>query len=461
MTRGPARIPRHRSVCAELPAAVILAAGQGTRLGVEMSKPLAPVLGQSLLERSVRTCATVGVRQFFVVVGHLEEQVRAHIEPLAARLDVSITCVSAENWRLGNGASASAAVSHVGNRVFFLLMVDHLLDPEILNNLLADPPKSGEVCLAVDRDGPGVFNLHDATKVHCVNGRVEGIGKDLDEWDGIDTGAFLCTPAIFPALEKAHDTGRHSLSHAIAKLASRGVVRPVNVTGYSWLNVDTPEALAEAERRLLSSLGKGAQDGFISRWVNRPLSIRLSKYLVRTDVTPNQITVFSFSIMLVASGLLGLGSYAAGVLAGVLIQAASVIDGCDGEVARLKAMATPRGAWLDTMLDRYADLAITVAIVTTYARYSPGPLPWIAGMVAVAGFILVSYVTKEFTLRHVSADQNGILDRVKHRDFRLFVIAVGAITGFAFEALVLAGVLSHVLVAGIMLRGWRQYHAAI
>ena len=159
------------------------------------------------------------------------------------------------------------------------------------------------MCLAVDRDGPGVFDLADATKVHCVNGRVEGIGKDLDEWDGIDTGVFLCTPAIFSGLEQAHDAGRHFLSHAIAELASRGLVRPVDVTGYRWLDIDTPEALAEAERRLLSSLDKRVQDGFISRWVNRPLSIRLSKYLVRTDVTPNQITVFSFSILLVASGL--------------------------------------------------------------------------------------------------------------------------------------------------------------
>ncbi len=447
---------RHRSVCAELPAAVILAAGQGARLGVKMSKPLVPVLGQSLLERSVRTCATVGVRRFFVVLGYEEEQVRTYIDPLAARLDINITCVSAENWLLGNGASARAAASQVGNQAFFLLMVDHLLDPEILNNLLADPPASGEVCLAVDRHGPGVFDLHDATKVRCVNGRVEGIGKDLDEWDGIDTGVFLCTPAIFSGLEKAYDAGRHFLSQAIAELASRGLVRPVDVTGYRWLDVDTPEALAEAERRLLSSLDKGDEDGFISQWLNRPLSIRLSTYLVRTDVTPNQITVFSFSILLAASGLLALGSYAAGVLAGVLIQAASVIDGCDGEVARLKAMATPRGAWLDTMLDRYADFAITIAIVTAYARHSPGPLPWIAGMVAVAGFILVSYVTKEFTLRHVGAYQNGILDRVKHRDFRLFVLSVGAVTGFAFEAVVLAGVLSHVLVAGIMLRGWRR-----
>jgi CDP-L-myo-inositol myo-inositolphosphotransferase len=447
---------RQRSVGAEPPPAVILAAGNGARLGAKMSKPLAPLLGQSLIERSLRSCVTVGVRQFVVVVGQLEEQVRAHLGVLAKRLGVSIACVRAERWYLGNGASTLAAANQIGNRPFFLLMADHLLDPEILSHLLVDPPASGEVCLAVDHGGQPVFDLEDATKVRCLNGRLEGIGKDLDEWDGIDTGAFLCTPAIFEALEKAQDAGRYCLSHGIAELASDGLVRAVDVTGYRWLDVDTPEALAEAERRLLASLDKGGQDGFISRWINRPLSTRLSKYLVRTAVTPNQITVSSFLIALAASALLALGAYPAGVVAGVLIMVASVIDGCDGEVARLKAMVTPRGAWLDTMLDRYADLAITVAIVTAYAKHFPGALPWLAGMVAVSGFILVSYVTKEFTLRHESAYPNDILDRVKHRDLRLLVLSVGAVTGFPFQALVLAGVFSHALVVSIMLRGWRR-----
>jgi hypothetical protein len=77
-------------------------------------------------------------------------------------------------------------------------------------------------------------------------------------------------------------------------------------------------------------------------------------------------------------------------------------------------------------------------------------------MVAVSGFILVSYVTKEFTLRHESAYPNDLLDRVKHRDLRLLVLSVGAVTGFPFQALVLAGVFSHALVVSIMLRGWRR-----
>ncbi len=107
------------------------------------------------------------------------------------------------------------------------------------------------------------------------------------------------------------------------------------------------------------------------------------------------------------------------------------------------------------MLDRYADLAITFAIVAAYAKHFPGPLPWITGMVAATGFILVSYVTKEFALRHQSDYPHDFLDRVKHRDLRVFVIAAGAVVGLAFEALWVVGVLSHAVVAGIMVRGWR------
>ncbi len=451
---------RRQSASTELPPVVILAAGEGARLRPDMAKPLVRLLGQTLIERILRMCVTAGVREFVVVVGHMKEQLRAHLGALEEGLGVSVTCVHAEDWARGNGASAHMAASQIGNRRFFLIMADHLFDPEILKKLLLDPPGSGEVCLAIDFDTDGVFDSDDATKVSCSNSRLAAIGKELDEWDGIDTGVFLCTPALFPTLGKAQDAGLYSLSDGIAELVSRDLVRAVDVTGCHWLDIDTPEALAEAERRLLASLHKGGQDGFVSRRMNRPLSTRLSKYLVRTAITPNQITVISFLMSLMGSAFLFLGTYTTGVLGGILIQGGSVIDGCDGEVARLKGIATPRGGWLDTMLDRYADLAITFAIVAAYARHSPGSLPWITGMVAATGFVLVSYVTKEFALRHRSEFSHDFLNRIKHRDLRLLIISVGAVAGLAFQALLVVGVLSHAVVAGIMVLGWRGNSAS-
>ena len=447
----------HRFTSTRHPPAVILAAGLGMRMDSRVPKPLTRLLGQSLIERTIRACATVGVRQFVVVVGHEEEQVSSHVYQLCDRLGLDVSCANAHNWSKGNGASTGAAASYLRAQPFFLLMADHVVDPEILKKLLADPPASDEVCLAVDRNHNQVFDLNDATKVRCVGGRVAETGKGLAEWDSIDTGVFLCAPEIFLAIEKVRLGGRHQLSDAITELASRGVVRPIDVTGCRWLDVDTPETLVEAERQLLSSLSKGGQDGFVSQWINRPLSTRLSKYLARTGVTPNQITVASFLMSLIGAGFLAAGGYAVGALGGLLIQAASVIDGCDGEVARLKGIATPRGAWLDTMLDRYADIAITLGIVTAYIRHAPAPgvLPVTVGIVAATGFILASYVTKEFARHHTLAYPQDFLDRMKHRDLRLLVIAVGALVGFPYQALILVGVLSHAAVVGIMLRGWR------
>jgi phosphatidylglycerophosphate synthase len=146
----------------------------------------------------------------------------------------------------------------------------------------------------------------------------------------------------------------------------------------------------------------------------------------------------------------------AGLVGGALVQAGSVVDGCDGEVARLRHVASPRGGWLDTMLDRYADLAVVLAVTFSYSAAHPGPLAWMAGLGSISGFLMASYVTKEFALRHGRAYPSGFLSRIKRRDLRMLGISVGAVLGLAFEAMVALGVLSHLCVVGILIRGWRQ-----
>ena len=95
------------------------------------------------------------------------------------------------------------------------------------------------------------------------------------------------------------------------------------------------------------------------------------------------------------------------------MQLSSVVDGCDGELARLRHLATARGGWLDTMLDRYADAAVVVGITVGYAAGHPGVLPWLGGMAAITGFLLASYATKEYALSHGAPYPNDWLNRVK------------------------------------------------
>lgn len=119
-----------------------------------------------------------------------------------------------------------------------------------------------------------------------------------------------------------------------------------------------PATRREARGVLLGSLRKSV-DGLISRTMNRPISIAISSVLVRTPITPNALSFLTFAMALGASALMAAQAFAAGA---VLMQFSSILDGCDGEVARLKYRASKVGAWLDTVLD---DISTPVFILAT------------------------------------------------------------------------------------------------
>ena len=130
------------------PLAIVLAAGEGSRLisvNGRKTKPAAPLLGLSLGERTLCTCAKAGVRRFLIVLGHRSEEVRSHFEEIGRRRGFTVETTVAEDWALGNGASALAAANFVGEEPFFLTMVDHMVEPGIFKRLLEDPPREGEI----------------------------------------------------------------------------------------------------------------------------------------------------------------------------------------------------------------------------------------------------------------------------------------------------------------------------
>ena len=441
-----------------VPTVVMLAAGRGSRvarLGNGRPKPTIPVLGLSLAERIILTYQASGIHRFVVVLGYQADEVREHVLDIAARRGCEVECVVAKDWRLGNGASALAASRVVSEQPFLLTMADHLIDPSLLEQVLRFPPTEQEICLALDSNKEGLLDLEDVTKVNVANGRVVRIGKELSEWDTADTGVFYCTQALFEGIRRAATKGHHGLSDAIRELAVEGRVRPIDVTGEQWTDMDNAFAFRHAKRRLLASVVKNTDDGYVSQHLNRRLSLRLSSLLAGARVSPDRITVTAFVLSLGGAALLALPGYLAGLLGGIVVQFSSVVDGCDGEVARLRQVASPRGGWLDTMLDRYADLAVVLAITFSYSSSHPGPLSWMGGILSLSGFFMASYVTKEYALRHGKPYPPDFLNRIKRRDLRLLGIAVGAVLGVAFQAMVALGVLSHVCVAGILARGWR------
>jgi len=230
---------------------LIVAAGMGGRLRQRgQSKPLVPVNGVRLLERVITRARSAGVERFFVVSGYRGEEVRAALDVFSAREAIPIVHVSNDEWQRGNGVSVLKARPFLDGP-FLLSMCDHLVDPDILRDLIASTLEPDTVTLAVDFNVAGSINdLDDVTRVMCSNGRIVHIGKVIREFNAIDTGVFLCTPVIFDALEVSQAAGDDSISGAMNVLAREDRARVFDIQGRLWLDVDDPATLDKAETLL-------------------------------------------------------------------------------------------------------------------------------------------------------------------------------------------------------------------
>ncbi len=417
----------------------------GTRLrdNSNRPKPLTLVLGLSLAERIVCTFQKdLGVRRFLVVVGYEAETVKAHFHDICAGRGVKVEFAEAEHWSLGNGASALAAKGLTGDSPFFLAMSDHLFDPEIGKMLIRHKPADGQACLAVDGNKNGNFDFDDVTRVKIKKGCIIEIAKSLDDWDAADTGLFLSTPGIFDGLERAAAKGLNGLSDGMRELARDKRAIAVDVTGHGWLDVDTPEALREAESRLLRTERGKTSDGPVSRLINRPISRWLTGFLVRTAITPNQISLVSWLLSVIAALTFTLGGYAALAVGGAIAQLASIIDGCDGEIARLKRMESEFGGWFDAVLDRYADAFLLFGLLW-HTLPAPGdPTVLAIGFAAIVGAFMNSYTADKYDglmARKLSGRRHFRLGR----DVRVLVIFVGALLNQPLLILIVIAILTN------------------
>ena len=160
--------------------------------------------------------------------------------------DISVTLVENADYRKANGVSALAARKWLKNP-FLLLMADHIFEPKTAKALLEQTVGADEVILGVDYNIERIFDLEDATKVKAEGDDIVDIGKDLVEYDALDTGMFLCGPGLFERLESARKGGNCSLSDGMRRLCRERKLKAFNVGDGHWQDVDTPEAFAYTE----------------------------------------------------------------------------------------------------------------------------------------------------------------------------------------------------------------------
>ncbi len=426
---------------------LIIAAGQGSRLQQRGdSKPLISILGIPLIERVIRSAMEAGVDEFYVVIGWQSGLVRDFLEQLAKRLAIRITPLVNEDWEKENGLSVLKA-RDVLQEPFLLLMADHLFDPELVRALTTHPLPDGEVALVVDSDihNP-LVDIDDVTRVSVKNGKICDIGKGVTDFNGFDTGIFLCSSAIFKALDQSREKdGDTTLSGAIRVLAEDGRAEAISSSSGFWIDVDDPAAFKRAEKALLDRLRDKPADGPVSRYLNRPLSVIFSRHLAKVDITPNQISLFSFLCSLLAAGLFALGGYFALLLGGVLAQFASIIDGCDGEVARLKYQSSDFGGWFDAVLDRYADAFLLFGLTWHLLAVKGNGWVLFTGFMAIIGSFMLSYTADKYDNLMRERIKAGIGTKLRMgRDVRVFLIFLGAATNMVFPVLVVIAVVMNV-----------------
>jgi CDP-L-myo-inositol myo-inositolphosphotransferase len=192
------------------------------------------------------------------------------------------------------------------------------------------------------------------------------------------------------------------------------------------------------------------QDGFVSRFLNRPISRRITRFLTKFPIHPNAWTISIFVLPLSACVFLVRGNYISIVIGAAIFQAFSILDGCDGEIARAKHLESWFGERLDHFCDFLSSLVYVLALGVGIHRSSEGIL--CAALIAANEWLLragkgrmwvaSSKLHESFYARHRGMiGHSGLLHlgerfvwwlfQLTKRDMAIFVFLILALLGLA------------------------------
>ena len=400
--------------------AVILAAGLGTRMKGKLPKPLVKVAGLEIILRTMKLLSQY-VEEFVIVVGKNGDKIDDFLKDKKFKYKL----VWNFNPERGNGYSFYLSKKFVDDKKFILVMGDHVYDEEFINESIKG------FGLIVDKN-PLYVSIDEATKVRCENGKVVDIGKNLKDFDYVDTGFFILSPSIYSAAEElVKNKDVVELSEIVKK-----VKLPVTeVSSHFWMDIDTKEDVKKAKKIIIKKSVKGTGDGFVSKFLNRKISTRISELLVDV-VTPNQMTVVSFLIGVLSSATLFFN-----IAIGALIyQFSSIVDGCDGEIARASLRKSRIGEYVDSILDRIVDFLflVTLAYVSSFSNFM-----WVVLSFALFGNVMISYSTEKYKaafVENIYEKISAMKYLVGKRDERVFVIMLLCIFGLVKELVLILAI---------------------
>jgi len=206
--------------------------------------------------------------------------------------------------------------------------------------------------------------------------------------EGRPVGICSLTAKQAASVAERSRTGIVTVDELHWRLTAAGAVVCKSVSPDQWQRVDSQQERVLAERKLDRWLVKPT-DGVFAR-MNRKVSIPISRQLIKFPITPNAVSLFTLGVSLLAGVLFAFGDRWNMLLGAILSVFASILDGSDGEVARLKMQESAFGCWLETVCDYLYYVFIFAGMFIGLLRR--GPVYHIWGALLFFGAI-ASFVT--------------------------------------------------------------------
>jgi phosphatidylglycerophosphate synthase len=218
--------------------------------------------------------------------------------------------------------------------------------------------------------------------------------------DGQPTGLYACTtPQAMDQLKRC-PAGTRTVEDLHDWLTAADELDCESVSPDQWQRVSSEEDRLLAEAKLDKWLVKPT-DGVFAR-MNRKVSIPISRQLIKFPITPNMVSLFTLGVSFLAGAFFALGGHGSMLLGAILSVFASILDGSDGEVARLKLQESAFGCWLETVCDYlYYVFIFAGMMIGVLGR---GPIYWIWGTLLFVGAV-ASILTTALQRRRMAGDR--------------------------------------------------------
>jgi len=211
--------------------------------------------------------------------------------------------------------------------------------------------------------------------------------------------------------------------------------------------------ISKKKWNLLKRSHKHEETAFVSAYINSPCYHLITRFLIDKNISPNQVSIFTIFLAIGAALAYIYGNFIAG---GILVQLINIVDGVDGEIARIKHLGSPFGEIIDSLSDRVVEIVLCLAIGYGVWNVRESVLGWVFSLAGMIGFLEGNYLTelararvgREILKKSWKELKRLMKFRLNHRSNQFFIVFVLSLLGRPELALLLVGIIS-ILYSGL------------